>query len=396
MQKITGADAALAAVLDVPMLPRTATDDEVLTQVASWEAVGRAVDARRVRAAAEVEWRSRPQLGASGLAERHGAKGGADLVADTARIGTREAKRRIGIGTALLPRVGLAGDELPSRLPWISAAVAAGEVGLEAARPVVEVLHASRRVASIENLDAAEQLLTGHAAEVPLDVLHIHAALWAARLDPDRAQPQDEVQRKNRMFRLGYTGTDGLTPFSGRATPELAVQLKEALHAPAGRAADLPAARPRGCRGPRRAVGRGRRRSAHRRAGEPRHPRRSRQRGVHAEHEGWVATKTAHEVIVHVTADELERRAGGAWSSAILTRLPIPTVERIACDGSTRLIVTGTCTRSASTGDRPTSSPRGGADHRSHGTACSSTPSQYCSRDRSEGNGRVLCHNDSW
>ena len=96
-------DSALAAVLAAPVLPRTASDAEVLAAVAGWEAIGRVVDVRRVRAAAEVEWRSRTQLSPHGLAERCDARGGADLVSTVARISTKEARRRIGIGTALLP-----------------------------------------------------------------------------------------------------------------------------------------------------------------------------------------------------------------------------------------------------------------------------------------------------
>ena len=105
---------ALAAVLAAPVLSRTATHAEVLAAVEGWEAIGRVVDAHRVRAAAEVEWRSRTQLSPNGLAERYDARDGADLLASVARIGVREAKRRIGLGTALLPASASPGMNSPA------------------------------------------------------------------------------------------------------------------------------------------------------------------------------------------------------------------------------------------------------------------------------------------
>ena len=63
--------------------------------------------------------------------------------------------------------------------------------------------------------------------------------------------------------------------------------------------------------------------------------------GIHAEHDGIVPTRAIHEVVVHIPAADLIDRTGGGWAEGILTRLPIPSVEKIACTGGTRLLVTG-------------------------------------------------------
>ncbi|WP_375399437.1 DUF222 domain-containing protein [uncultured Amnibacterium sp.] len=335
-------DGAFAAVLAAPVLPRTATDGEVLAAVEGWEAIGRVVDARRVRAAAEVEWRSRVQLSPNGLAEQYDARDGADLVSTVARIGTKEAKRRIGVGTALMPRLGLTGDELPGRYPVMTAAVNAGEVGVEAARLVVETLNSVRKRTTIDNLEIAEAQLAEAAGILTPDLLHVQTATWAEYLDPDGTEPADEARRQKRAFRLGRLGVDGLTSFTGRATPEVAALLREALQA-----------HRRGVRMTYQPPG-----------GEDAEDLESTWRetdgdqrtttqydfdtfaaiitaGVQAEHDGTVGTKAVHEVVVHVTATDLDERSGGGWPEGILTRLPVPTVERIACDGRTRLLITG-------------------------------------------------------
>src|SRR3954447_933669 len=94
-------EAIFAALRAVPPTGRAATDEALLVDAEALEALGRLVDARRVAVAAEVAWRSRPQLGGEGLAFRLGERTGSDLLARRLRIPTREANRRIAIGGPL-------------------------------------------------------------------------------------------------------------------------------------------------------------------------------------------------------------------------------------------------------------------------------------------------------
>ncbi|WP_375407549.1 HNH endonuclease, partial [uncultured Amnibacterium sp.] len=56
---------------------------------------------------------------------------------------------------------------------------------------------------------------------------------------------------------------------------------------------------------------------------------------------GFAGTAVTHETVITVTADEVEQRRGQGWAPGIMAGLPIPVIERRACTGETRLLVTG-------------------------------------------------------
>ena len=63
--------------------------------------------------------------------------------------------------------------------------------------------------------------------------------------------------------------------------------------------------------------------------------------GIRAETDGSHETiKTPHEVVIQVTAAEAAARRGSGWVEGITARVSIPTIERVACSGSVRLLVT--------------------------------------------------------
>src|SRR4051794_41891303 len=94
----TQTEAIMASLRALPAPGRTASDEELLAYADAWEAIGRLVDGRRAAVAAEVAWRSRPQVGDAGLAFRHGDRSAVDLLTRRLRISAREAGRRIAIG----------------------------------------------------------------------------------------------------------------------------------------------------------------------------------------------------------------------------------------------------------------------------------------------------------
>jgi hypothetical protein len=109
----TDLDAALAVLRAVRSRVHTTTDEEFLADGAKIEELGRLVDAHRLGFAAEAEKRTISPGGKLPLAFREGARDGADLVAHVARIGRAEARRRVGLGSALAPNVSLVGEPLP-------------------------------------------------------------------------------------------------------------------------------------------------------------------------------------------------------------------------------------------------------------------------------------------
>ena len=343
MEAAEGTRAALAAAILADPCFRALSDDGLIAETEAWEAVGRLVDARRVAAAAELEHRSRPALGEQGLAFRQGRRDGPGLVAALARIPQRDAASRVGLGAALQPRVSLLGEELPGRYPEVASSFRSGDVGLASARVIVDALSAARRRAEPEDLEAAERALVEQARMIDTDLLRVHAAVWQARIDPDGAEPDGEEQHRQRAFRIGRTDSHGITAFSGRMPAEATAVLRAALQVHA-RGRSVLRTEPGGedDDGPLEPAWQ-----------EAEGERRTKAQwdfdtwystftaGVRAEQDGsGVSLKTPHEVVVQITAQEAAARRGSGWVEGVGARVSLPVVERLACSGGVRLLVT--------------------------------------------------------
>src|SRR3954452_9208883 len=195
-------------------------DEELLAEAAALEEAGRILDARRLAGAAKVQWRSRPQLRDNGLEARQGERNGVDLLVKECRISTREARRRIAIGSPLAPRLSLTGEEVVGRFPVLAAAVTAGTVPLDSARIIVDTLGPLRRRVSVEEASAAEEALTEEAARTSPDLVLIQAVQWAMRLDQEGAQPSEEQSPLHgRHVASRRVGTGSVGPQGGAGVP---------------------------------------------------------------------------------------------------------------------------------------------------------------------------------
>ena len=56
---------------------------------------------------------------------------------------------------------------------------------------------------------------------------------------------------------------------------------------------------------------------------------------------GTDSTAVTHDIVVTITANELDHRRGAGWTTGVMTGLPVPTIERKACTDGIRLLVTG-------------------------------------------------------
>ncbi|MGN6744086.1 MAG: DUF222 domain-containing protein, partial [Amnibacterium sp.] len=337
------AEAQLAEVVDLvaaaPCRPAVADDRQLLEEAEAWEALGRLVDARRVALAGEVAWRSRPQIGEASLARRQGERDAADLLARQLRIGRFEAKRRTALGLRVRSRLTLAGEEVPGRWPAVGEALAAGALGVEAARVIVEALGAVMRRVSPEDLEAAERQLVENAADTGPDLLREQIAPWLAYLDPDGAQPSAEEAHRNRGLQICREGKDGITTTTLKTAGEATALLRAVLEAGRRKVLFVRGAA-EDCEDDtewREADGDKRTRSqvdhdtviAILRA------------GLRADAESASSTTVEPEVVVHVRAEDLAEGRGCGWADGIAARIPIPTVEKLQCAGSTRIVVTG-------------------------------------------------------
>lgn len=341
------ADLVLAITATRAIVARfaTASDEEVLTDTAAVEQLGRLVDAMRIEAAAEVEKRSRKTLGEDSLAFRSGARDGGELVQQVCRIDAMDAKRRVAIGTALASAVALNGDLLPGRYPALADAVRAGDVSVEAARVVVNTCKAIRKRVDSEHLAVMIEALTDTASAADVETLRDIAAAWALVLDPDGAEPNEQDQRRKRALQIGRTLADGTTRATLILTPEHLAMLKELLQS-RRRGLRLVRTEPGSDDDPETTGAEWREEEAP--DGEAPRMRAQQdydtvlevlQAGIKAD-QADVASEVTHETVVTITVDELEARRGQGFLPGILAGIPIPVVEQRACTGGIRLLVT--------------------------------------------------------
>ena len=203
-------------------------DEELLMHVADVERLGRLVDALRVAAAGEVDERSGLVHGPECLCRRHRCATGALLIEQLTRTSQSEAARRVRIGRATAEHLTLTGEIVPAPFAHMAAALASGELGLDAAAAIIRHLTDASRTASPAAVRDAEAHLVDQAATLSASLVAIQAQQICAALDPDGVQPREDVLRQQRRFRLGRE-VDGLTPFSGLADPINAGLLRAAL-----------------------------------------------------------------------------------------------------------------------------------------------------------------------
>lgn len=189
------------------------------------ENVGRFVDTLRISVAAEVEERSRPELGRAGMAQRAGHTKAAHLIEQVTRVSQGEAVRRVRLGAMIRPGSGLDGQVMPARYPLVAEAMGAGVLGLDAASRITRCLNQALRTATLESVEAAEEALVDAARDECADLVGVHAAVWREALDPDGALPRDEQLRARRSFVLGRE-RDGMTPIWGLADPAAGALLR--------------------------------------------------------------------------------------------------------------------------------------------------------------------------
>lgn len=221
----------LAVVLRFDEAPAW-SDDELLATMGALESLGRLVDAHRAACAGEVAERSRVELGDQRLSTRSGCRSAAELVERVTQVFAFEARRRIALGSATRARASFSGEPVAAVFPIVAAALAAGDLGADAACTIVRELDRTRAVADPAAVAAAELALvaeaTGAGDGAPVrctaDELRVQAQVWSTFLDQDGREPDDERAMRRRGVRLGRA-RDGLVPITGELMPEVAARL---------------------------------------------------------------------------------------------------------------------------------------------------------------------------
>jgi len=185
--------------------PRWMLDAELLAELDAAFARRRQVDAVIVRLSGELVERSRPSLGATGLATRLGDSSPAATVTRIGRIPLAEASRICRVGDATAERVSLVGERMPASFPVVASAVDAAEIPTESALAIVSALAQTTPRADRSDLDAAELALVDFARDNPADIVRKLAIAWRDALDADGIEPREEAlvaKRSAKRFAL--------------------------------------------------------------------------------------------------------------------------------------------------------------------------------------------------
>lgn len=178
-------------------------DGDLLARVTLAEELGRLVDSLRVSAAAEVEVRSRIDLGPDGLSRRMGHARASHLLEQLTRASASSIGSRLAVGRKVAPRATLDGTPLAPLYPVVATSLASGAIGVDAARVITHSLEQAAPSCSVDALAAAEVALVEQALSFSADLVAIQARIWRDTLDPDGVLPREERLHTQRSLRIG-------------------------------------------------------------------------------------------------------------------------------------------------------------------------------------------------
>lgn len=197
------------------------------------------IEGLQVEASVQVLERSTPMRDDK-ITEKYGWARPVDLVRVLTRTETRDANRVVKTARLLSRTRGMtSGEFLPARYPELRAAMVDGVIGVAGLLAAMEPLEQSRkRILDEARLEADRQLarlargITDDAGEpdspgplpVPED-LRLLSKVLVTYLDPDGAEPSDEIGARTRGLTIGRE-RDGAVPVRGNLLPEVAGQLK--------------------------------------------------------------------------------------------------------------------------------------------------------------------------
>ena len=318
---------ALAEALDAltPPSEPELTDADLVEVHRVYARIRRAADLGLAHCAGIVAHRSRPELGYDGLAQRTGARTPEQFVQQVTGVSRREAGTLVRVGAMMD-----AATTLPGALPvapWlrvVNDAIAARALSTGAA----DIIHGA-----LTGLDSGDELLLGAANELISEALVLSEEKLTARarqvrdrLDEAGVADREEALRQRRCLNL-YPQPDGTLRISGILDPENAAHLVAAIDA---------ATSPR--RGGPRFVDPAAKQRAQRLMDDPRTTQQIALDALVDLVKLGVASDSAHvvgahkpTVRLHVSARDLDRRAGTAQFEGQTASVSIATAERHAC-----------------------------------------------------------------
>lgn len=229
------------------------SDSDLVATAQDLEALGRHVDALRVRVAGEVDARSDREGSGRANEERLSARfdcaNAVEVLERATRVSVREARSRIRLDRRTRERTTLTGAERPAEYPAVAVALRDGALGVEAAHHLTDeferlerrggVSHDEKHAGECEIVAAAVSgfggagRLSDEALPQTFDEFRVMVGAWAEFLARDGVEPDAEYAARFRGIRLGRV-RDGLVPLSGSLMPEAAAGLQRLFDAHRG------------------------------------------------------------------------------------------------------------------------------------------------------------------
>lgn len=204
------------------------SDEEAGQALIAVETVGRLTDSLRAATAAEVNYRSRYELGSAGMSRKFGYTRGSHLIEFLTRISAADASRRILLGKAIRPSISVTGTPIPPKQPLIATAIKDGDVGVDAALHLVRMIDRVEKVADPGQLSDVVTDLLDQTKIFSADLIKTQVKQWEVLLDTDGVEPRAEKLRDRRTLTIGKE-VNGMTPFHGLLEPVAAGLLKSLL-----------------------------------------------------------------------------------------------------------------------------------------------------------------------
>lgn len=210
------------------------SDDELLEFQRRLSRANRSLETASAALAAEIEHRSRRELGYDGLAQRHGFRTPEAMVQHTTGSTSATARRLVRVGTMIADLKASESDPAQTVAePWLIPAIAAvttGALSTGALEAIRAGLGAPTDAVSADALADATRKLTAEAADVTIERLAAMAREARDQLDEAGVQSREQERRDKRYLRL-IPQIDGMTRLVGLLDPESAAAVTTAIDA---------------------------------------------------------------------------------------------------------------------------------------------------------------------
>ncbi|MGG7464119.1 DUF222 domain-containing protein [Plantibacter sp. YIM 135347] len=241
---LSAADAAITGSCGLAAVELESMDDSGLLRVGDeLGALQHALDAAQAAWAGTVAARSGKERGGDGLAKAQGYSSPVALLADRWRIAPARAAVLVDVGSAIVPKRTFLGEVQECEFPAIAEAIrpsfvvpdatgAAPVVTLtvDSAAAMVRELRLGARVATTLKTAAVERLLVEHCSGVTPGDARKAAVRARMILDPDGAQPREQMLHSRRSLRIVEL-PDGMTKLTAVLDPASAMWVRGAIDA---------------------------------------------------------------------------------------------------------------------------------------------------------------------